>query len=309
MVPGLVALALSLAACAAPAPEVGRATATRPVAGSGADLPATDDGTAARAVAARARAAEVVYLGELHDNLHHHAVQRRVIEAMVEAGLRPAVAFEMVTEVQQEELDDVLARASTESEVERRLRWTARGWPTFAMYWPILDLARRERLPAVATDLDPAVSRLIARGGLSVLGEGAGELASRLPADAARERTIAETIQRAHCDLLPERRLPTMVESWHARNVTIARRLTVALGRAVPVVVIIGRGHQAAGGVPDQLEVIRPGTRQLVVDLVEAPPGQPLVVASNGAGRISWPTLGPTRSDMCEGLRRRGITP
>lgn len=97
-----------------------------------------------------------------------------------------------------------------------------------------------------------------------------------------------------------------MVESWHARNVTIARRLVVALGRATPVVVIIGRGHQEPGGVPAQLAVLRPGTRQLVVELREVAPGEVAEAAARGAtADVVWLTPAVERPDPCLPLRRR----
>src|SRR5207249_4973242 len=132
------------------------------------------------------------------------------------------------------------------------------------MYWPLFDAARRQALAVLALDLDPALARQIARAGLAPLGAYGARLASRLQPDPGREAAIARTIQEAHCNALPESRLPSMVESWHARNVTMARRLADALPRTGQVVVIIGRGHQAPGAVPDQVEALRPGTRQLV---------------------------------------------
>ena len=42
-------------------------------------------------IADRARGADVVYLGEQHDNPTHHAHQRAVVEALVARGVRPAL--------------------------------------------------------------------------------------------------------------------------------------------------------------------------------------------------------------------------
>ncbi len=287
--------ALSLAACAALAPTPGRLVLR----------PGGDEAMGARLVGERAQRAEVIYLGESHDNPQHHATQTRILEALLATGKRPVLAFEMLTEDQQAALDELMATDETAADAERRLRWRARGWPDFSMYWPLFELARRHRLPVVATDLDAAVVRRIGREGLAAVGDTGARLGSLLPPDAAREQAIARTIQEAHCHLMPERRLPLMVESWHARNVTIARHLAAALSRASPVVVIIGRGHQAAGGLPDQLEALRPGTRQLVVELLERPSGQHEdAVARRGSGDILWLTPPVVRPDPCEALRR-----
>ena len=262
-----------------------------------------EDAVAGRQVAERARRAEVVYLGELHDNPAIHVAQAAIVRAMVAAGARPALAFEMIPEGSQDQLTAAVRSDDPADAVGRRLGWTERGWPDFGMYWPLFELARHARLPVVATDLDPDLTRQVSRGGLRAAGGAAARLASALPADPVVERAIARRLQAAHCNLFPEARIPAMVDSWYARNVTIARRLGDALREARQVVVIIGRGHQYPGGVPAQLEALRPGTRQLVVGFVEV--GDP----SDGVeGRrpdmadVLWLVPGPDRPDPCRGL-------
>jgi uncharacterized iron-regulated protein len=292
----LLGAAALLAACASPLAWM------RPVV-----LPPGGDEAAHGArVAGLARQAEVVYLGEVHDNPHHHANQRAALAAMVAAGARPALAFEMVPATDQGALDRAISSGAGQDELARRLAWRARGWPDFAMYWPLFELAMVYGLPVVAIDLDPVLARRIAREGLAGLGERALELATLLSPDSAREAAIARTIQKAHCDLLPARMIPRMVQSWHARNVTMARRLAEALDEPRQVVVIVGRGHQEAGGLTDQLAALRPGTRQLVVDMLEVGPGQaPEEVARQGVGQVVWLAPEAARPDPCEGLRRR----
>lgn len=263
--------------------------------------------THARKVAEVGGAAEVIYLGEVHDNPHHHAHQTRILAALLAEGRRPAVAFEMLAEPQQGAVDQALGAARlTKAELERRVLWEARGWPDFSMYWPLFSLAREYGLRVLAIDLDPVVARQIAREGLAPLGEGSRALASLLSLNAEREARIARTIRSAHCDLLAETRIPSMVESWHARNVTMARRLAMALQHTPQVVVIVGRGHQDDGGLPAQVEALRPGIRQFVVDFLEVRPGQgPEEAAGRSVGDIVWLTPPVERPDPCEGLRRR----
>jgi len=146
-------------------------------------------------VAERAAHAEVIYLGELHDNPEHHAHQRRVLEAMVGAGARPAVGFEMLAAERQAQVERAVADARDASALDAALGWTARGWPDLAMYWPLFALARERGLPVLALDLDPALARRVGREGLAALGAAALPLRSVLPADPAREAAIAEEIR------------------------------------------------------------------------------------------------------------------
>jgi uncharacterized iron-regulated protein len=258
----------------------------------------------ARRIAARARHAQVVYLGESHDNPHHHANQARVLEAMLAGGARPALAFEMLAQSQQEAVDGAMRGSEGPAALGALLKWDERGWPAFEMYRPLFDLARRNALPVVALDLDQSVVRRIAKEGLAALpAEERSSLASRLPPDARREQDIVRDIEEAHCGLLPAAAVPGMVDAWHARNVAMARRILRALKRVRQVVVIVGRGHQAWGGLADQVEALQPGTRQLIVDLVEAREEEPDHAASDD--RVVWPAPPVERPDPCAPLRGR----
>ena len=296
-----------LGACAVPAhdppgarwPAVSRGGAASLVVQRG-----EDPASAARTIADLARSADVVYLGEQHDNPQHHANQRAVLDALAARDLRPAVAFEMLEAGQQAAVDRALAETTAMDTIDERLGWSRRGWPSFAMYWPLFDIATRAGWPVVALDLDPTMSRRIARGGLASLGREANGLGSLLPPDPAREADIARAMRDAHCGLLPEARVPTIVEAWHARNVTMARRLAAALDRGRPVVVIVGRGHQAPGGLPDQLAALRPGTRQVVVDMVEESEDVAAEAPRSGAPRVVWRTPPVERGDPCAALRQ-----
>src|ERR1700687_968779 len=69
-----IAAALAVAGCAAAAPSL-----------------EDDPAAVARRIAARARDTQIVYLGESHDNPHHHVDQARVLEAILAGGARPAL--------------------------------------------------------------------------------------------------------------------------------------------------------------------------------------------------------------------------
>jgi uncharacterized iron-regulated protein len=259
--------------------------------------------TQARLVAARASLARVIHLGESHDNPAHHAHQARVLQALLNAGVRPALAFEMLTQDQQREVDEAMRQVDSAAALDARLRWRERGWPDFGMYQPLFELALRLRLPVIAADLDPGTVRRIAKEGLGVLPEAEREqLASRLRLDPEREARLEREIAEAHCGLLPASAIPFMVQAWHARNVVMARHIGQALDEGRRVAVIVGRGHLERGGLPDQLNALRPGTRQLIVDFVEAAADES--APTPGPSYIRWLTPGVDRGDPCARLRR-----
>jgi uncharacterized iron-regulated protein len=288
--------ALVLAGCAGAAPGAG-GPERKPLVIE----PAADVDASVRQIADRAKQAEIVYLGELHDNPQHHAIQARILEALLADGGRPAIAFEMVPETQQAVLEAAVKSDASAAEVDRQLAWSAQGWPGFANYWPLFELARKNKLPVVATDLDPAVSRRIGRRGLGAAGEDPARLRSAMPDDPVRDKAIAQRIRAAHCDQISESRALRMLEGWYARNVVIARRVASGLERAPQVVVIIGRGHQSPGGVPEQLAALRPGTRQLVVGLYEGAADGPTEPLSD----ILWVTPSRPHPNPCLTLPQR----
>ncbi len=297
----LLASAFVLAGCAGAAPSPAADNRKRLAFGPDADLEAT-----ARLVAARAGSAEVVYLGELHDNPQHHAIQARILAALLAAGARPALAFEMVPETRQAALEAAVQGDAGQAEVDRLIGWSAQGWPDFTMYWPLFELARKHHLPVVGTDVDPAVVRRIGRDGLGAAGPDPARLRSALPDDPMRDQAIARRLRAAHCDQITEDRAIRMLEGWYARNVVIARRVSGGLERASQVVVIIGRGHQSPGGVPEQLAALRPGTRQLAVGLFEGEADGTTEPLSD----IVWVTPARPRVNPCLSLPQRlgGLT-
>lgn len=283
-----------------------RLAAALAMAGCAAAAPSLDDDPAAvaRRIAALARDVQIVYLGESHDNPYHHMDQARVLEAMLAGGARPALAFEMLAQDKQSAVNLAMRDGADPAAVGKRLGWVDRGWPDFEMYRPLFDQARRYGLPVVAIDLDQRTVRRIAKEGLGALpADERSRLVSRLAPESDRERGIARDIEAAHCGLLPAGAVPRMVDAWHARNVTMARRLLQALERAPQVVVIVGRGHQAPGGLADQVDALRPGARQLIVDFIEA--GAEELGRAAPGNHIVWPRPRVERPDPCAPLRNR----
>jgi uncharacterized iron-regulated protein len=265
-----------------------------------ADVDGADPSRALAAVAALARDAQVIAIGESHDNPAHHEIQAQVLERLVALGERPVLAFEMLSEEQQTTVDAALRDGGSVEDLERRLNWQARGWPDFRMYFPLFEIARRYGLPVLAADLDTAARRTITRGGIGALAEPERErAASRLPADPEREDDLRAELGAAHCGLLPAEVQASMAQAWHARNVTMARRIAGALADGRTVVLIAGRAHLAPHAVPGQLDAVRPGTRLRVVDLAERDGDPPLPNAS-----LVWTTPSVTRPDRCDELRR-----
>lgn len=274
---------------------------TRPLSSAEADdPPGLLDRASLDALVRSLRDADVIGLGEAHDNPTHHAIQAQVLRRLVAEGVRPIVAFEMLSEDQQPAVDEAMIEARPQDELDRRFRWTASGWPDFAAYYPLFVVAQEHGLPVLAADLDASIRRTLARVGRGALSDDErARVVSQLPPDPGREATLRESLQTAHCGVLSGDVLDRLTDAWHARNVVMARRVARAVAPGRPVVLITGRAHLELAAVPGQVAAIRPGTRTRVLDLVEQSVSAPLPNAS-----AVWTTPSLSRPDRCDELRR-----
>lgn len=183
------------------------------------------------------RDADVVILGEVHDNAHAHARQAELVAAL----LPRAIVFEMLTPEQAGRVTpDMRGDAAALAQI---LDWAASGWPDFAMYHPIFTAAPEARILGAAVPRGAAREAMEA-GVAAFFGEDAALYGLDQPLDAdqqaARERFQFE----AHCEALPEAMLPAMVDLQRLRDAELARQTRAALeATGGPVVVITGNGH------------------------------------------------------------------
>jgi len=181
--------------------------------------------------------ADVVFLGEVHDNPTHHAVQAEWVAALAPKAL----VFEMLAPEQAARVTpDLIGDARSLGDL---LEWEASGWPDFAMYHPIFAAAPE------AAIFGAAVPRA------AVLGMMDQDVAASFGPDADRygltfdlplgEQQTRESLQMAsHCDALPQDMLPMMVDVQRLRDAVIARVAAEAFAlHGGPVVVITGNGH------------------------------------------------------------------
>jgi uncharacterized iron-regulated protein len=245
----------------------------------------------AATLVSRLAAGRFVLLGEKHDNPDHHRLQAWVLGKLIDAGRRPAVGFEMFT------VDDapaiaryVAAHPKDAAGLGEAVAWARRGWPAWALYQPIADLALRAGLPLVATDLSPSTVRGIGGQGLDAL---APDLVRRLgldrPLPADLRAMMAEEIRRAHCGYASDARVEAMIDVQRARDAQMAERLAAA-GKPDGAVLIAGAGHVRHDyGVPVYLRDRVTGAAVMTVAFLEVSPHG--LEPAAYAGRFHRPAL------------------
>lgn len=204
--------------------------------------------------------ADVVILGEVHDNPVHHANQAAAV-----AAIRPkAIVWEMIPQGA-----ELPADLSDRKVLGQALNWDGRGWPDFSMYYPIFQAAADARHYGAEVPRDQA-RQAVREGAMAVAADGARFGLDRpLPRD---EQSAREAEQMAaHCNALPEDLLPGMVQAQRLRDAALARGVVLALKEVgPPVVVITGTGHARKDwGVPSVLAVASPGVSVLSVGQLE----------------------------------------
>lgn len=209
----------------------------------------------------RAASAEVLLLGETHDNPEHHRLQLGILQARLAAGARPALLMEQFASDQQTALDEA-RRAGTS------LAPLMRGWD-WPLYQPLVALADKAGLRLTAANLPRRAMRPVVREGYSTLPPGnIQRLALEQVWDQARQAYLVDLIEASHCGMLTPQLRDGLVRAQRLRDATLA---DAALGQIdAGVIFILGRGHARRDvGVPIYLAARRPVGRVLSVGFVE----------------------------------------
>lgn len=231
------------------------------------------DGTPASVsdVATAIAGADVVYLGEEHDDPVAHRLQAEWLAlACAQAGKRPvALAMEMFERDVQAVLDEYLADTIREKD----LLTDARPWPNYASdYRPLVELAKARGIPVIAANAPrryvSRVGRLGPSGVEGLSAQAKGFLApGPVPSASA---AYAAKFSQAMGDGAGHTAGPGLLAAQVLRDAAmadaIARHLAAHPGALV--VMVNGKFHSAGHlGIPEQLKRLRPSARQLVVTM------------------------------------------
>lgn len=188
-----------------------------------------------------------VLLGEKHDNPDHHALQARLLRAMVDAGRKPVVAFEMFDGDDQPAIEaSRLDHPRDAARLAVAVSWEKSGWPPWTDYAPIAQLALDADLPIVATGLPRSRMRAMMT---KPAGDGGAPAAEPLdegtPLTPEQEASLRDELRESHCGHLPESRVGAMLRFQRARDAAMANALIAATEAAhkEDAVLIAGTGH------------------------------------------------------------------
>lgn len=246
----------------------------------------------------RLRAADVVLLGELHDNPHHHARRAALLAAIgvpvvvVAEHLPRAAAF---VRLPADAAGDTLRRALEGAGFEAR----AWRWP---LHEPLFTAVARAGHTLQGGNLDRDAARRLAREGAGALPAPLRPLVDAAPLAADARAALEADLLRGHCGHLPRERSEGLVAAQRGRDAAMAAAMLAAMpsgasGTGAPVVLLAGNNHVRRDyGVPQLLSRHGAPLRVLSIAFVEPGGG----ASGSPPYDIVWTTPAATREDPCK---------
>nr|WP_320193745.1 ChaN family lipoprotein [uncultured Desulfobacter sp.] len=236
---------------------------------------------------------DIIYLSEKHDNPMHHAIQHRVIQALIDRGHAPVIGFEFfsyqdtplllnLVDAEKKPHSPKMEKA-VEQRIRKKLGWDKQSDTMWGYYWHLIRLAVDNDLPAAGLDLSATRKRRITRKGLGDLSPiELQQLFSTKLSNAAYESYMKSVFVSVHCGMDHGRMTERLYDTWMMRNDRMALSV-VELFNAVqaknrdtagrqtgPVVIIIGAGHTEYGlGVLDRVHHLNPEITQTNLAITE----------------------------------------
>jgi len=246
--------------------------------------------------------AQVVYVGETHDNAAHHAVQARVVEGLMRPGL--ALGMEMFQRPYQEPIDAFMKGEIDEAELLKRTEYEKRWGFDFAFYRPMVALTQQRGARILALNAPSELTKKVAREGRDALTpEEEALLPPTLDVPNPTHRAMFDEVMEsvhAGMDAAMLDRFYVAQVIWDA---TMAMSVVEGLERleVEQVVVLAGVVHVLGGhGIPFHVKRLKPEVRTRIVLPAEATAERPVFaeeVFGSGDGDFVWVWGRETRGD------------
>ncbi len=204
----------------------------------------------------QASRAQVVYVGETHDNPASHRLQGDILQAL--AASNPgeiSLAMEMFTPKQQPGLDRWVAGDLTEKEFLKEVDWSTNWRMNFALYRDLLTFCRDRQIPILALNADKDLQKQVSRTPFAELTTEEQQLLPELDHSDPYQRAMVEAVFSDH------KMGQTMLDGFQRVQTlwdeTMAQNLADYLKKVAPdhqVMVVAGGNHVRYGyGIPRRL--------------------------------------------------------
>jgi len=208
---------------------------------------------------------DVIFIGEIHDNVQHHKVQLNILRGLHEKKIAVAIGLEMFTSEDQQYLDSWV-EGKLEEESFKPIY--ARNWSyDWQLYRDLFVFARDNRVPLIALNVPKMVISKIMSQGSAALQE--SEVPPKMSwslnePQAYYMRTIAKQV---FGGTAPDRLVVRLCEAQVLRNTVMAWNVAKYrdVREADKVVVLAGMWHAAKSGIPDRLSAYEKFTYKVIL--------------------------------------------
>ncbi len=226
--------------------------------------------------------ADVIYLGEIHDDREAHNAQLDIIQLLFQQDLDLAIGMEMFQRPFQSVLDDYIAGDLSDEALRRDTEYDERWGFEWEFYTPILRFAQQHQLPVIALNTPQEVTQTVAAEGLATLEgkdlEWIPDPSTVVTEDPAYTNFLLEIFEGFHQGVGRSDGFNRFVEAQVLWDETMADTI-VSYSQDHPetqMVVLAGQGHLVYGyGIPSRVERRSQGRLQQQSVLINPPEPDP----------------------------------
>lgn len=219
----------------------------------------------------RMAAADVVFVGEQHDDPQTHVFERRALEEVAKrAKTPPALTMEMFERDVQPTVDDYVAGRSDEAAFLK----ASRPWPNYATdYRPLVEFAKARGLPVIASNVPRPLASKVGKDGLAALKDPLPSL-MQAPHDDYWQRFSATMAGMGDAHGGANMDADTIARFYEAqvlKDETMADSIVAAWDKAPKTTVyhVNGQFHSDyGGGIPRRVLWRRPLARVMIVSVI-----------------------------------------
>ena len=137
--------------------------------------------------------ADVVFVGEQHDDPNTHRLELAVVEGLTRRGVPVVVAIEMFERDVQSQVEGYAAGRSTEEQFLK----DSRPWPRYATdYRPLIEFAKTHHLPVVASNVPRRIASDVSKNGMPAIDKLGADRASRRARCSVRPAATTTAVRR-----------------------------------------------------------------------------------------------------------------
>ncbi len=261
---------------------------------------------------ARINSADVLLLGETHDNPMHHEIQQNLLKVRIDSGVgtaMPALMMEQLDAESQSALNQALTgrnRDEVLNRVTKLIKFT--DWQ---VYQPLLAIAIDNKLPIIAANVsNQRLQPVVWRGYAAYDANELKRLAVEEVWSESRQNYLVKNMGGAHCGQLRDELREGLTRSQRLRDALMVDSAIPSIARGV--VAIVGSSHARRDiGLPLYFAARAPSARILSIGFIEVRQGatDPQAYGADSATGdapydVMWFTTRVNRSDPCADLGR-----